>query len=181
MTITRLKSGKSEHERAEDDAAVRKTVEATLSDIETRGEAAIRELSAKFDKYEPANFRLSASEIEAAMQNPFGVVRGPDGALYFCDTGNHRIRRIDLATRVVTTIAGNGEKGFPQEGADALASPCCYVRTACVAAEGTVYALFGSLLGRSLGGRLFGSRYGPKWDQSRMGNKTLTFYTHLSV
>jgi len=68
MTITRLKSGKSEHERAEDDAAVRKTVEATLSDIETRGEAAIRELSAKFDKYEPANFRLSASEIEAAMQ-----------------------------------------------------------------------------------------------------------------
>ncbi len=68
MTITHLKSGKPEHERAEDDAAVRKTVEATLGDIEARGDAAIRELSAKFDKYEPANFRLSASEIEAAMQ-----------------------------------------------------------------------------------------------------------------
>ncbi|MEH6522365.1 histidinol dehydrogenase [Sulfitobacter sp.] len=68
MTITHLKSGKPESERAEDDAAVRKTVESTLSDIETRGDAAIRELSAKFDKYEPANFRLTPSEIEAAMQ-----------------------------------------------------------------------------------------------------------------
>lgn len=68
MTITHLKSGKPESERAEDDAAVRKTVESTLSDIETRGDAAIRELSAKFDKYEPASFRLTPSEIEAAMQ-----------------------------------------------------------------------------------------------------------------
>ncbi|WP_298857796.1 histidinol dehydrogenase [uncultured Sulfitobacter sp.] len=68
MTITHMKSGKPESERAEDDAAVRKTVEATLGDIEARGDAAIRELSAKFDKYEPANFRLGASEIEAAMQ-----------------------------------------------------------------------------------------------------------------
>ena len=68
MSITHLKSGKPESERAEDDAAVRKTVESTLSDIQTRGDAAIRELSAKFDKYEPAHFRLSASEIEAAMQ-----------------------------------------------------------------------------------------------------------------
>jgi sulfopropanediol 3-dehydrogenase len=68
MTITHLKSGKPEAERAEDDANVRKIVETTLRDIETRGDAAIRELSAKFDNYEPANFRLTPSEIEAAMQ-----------------------------------------------------------------------------------------------------------------
>ncbi|MGC1505094.1 MAG: histidinol dehydrogenase [Sulfitobacter sp.] len=68
MTITHLKSGKPEAERAEEDAAVRKMVERTLGDIQIRGDAAIRELSAKFDKYEPANFRLSPSEIEAAMQ-----------------------------------------------------------------------------------------------------------------
>jgi sulfopropanediol 3-dehydrogenase len=68
MTITYLKSGKPEVERAEDDANVRKIVETTLHDIETRGDAAIRELSAKFDRYEPANFRLTPSEIEAAMQ-----------------------------------------------------------------------------------------------------------------
>jgi sulfopropanediol 3-dehydrogenase len=66
--ITHLKHGKPEAERAEDDAKVRQTVETTLADIETRGDAAIRELSAKFDKYEPAQFRLTDSEIQAAMQ-----------------------------------------------------------------------------------------------------------------
>ena len=68
MTIEHLKSGKPEEERAEDDAKVRATVEATLKDIEARGDAAVRELSAKFDGYEPAAFRLTPSEIEAAMQ-----------------------------------------------------------------------------------------------------------------
>jgi sulfopropanediol 3-dehydrogenase len=68
MTITHLKRGKPESERAEDDAKVRAIVESTLKDIETRGDAAVRELSAKFDKYEPRAFRLSPSEIEAAMQ-----------------------------------------------------------------------------------------------------------------
>ncbi len=67
MAITHLKSGKPEAERAEDDAKVRKIVEDTLADIETRGDAAVRDLSEKFDKYSPPSFRLSPSEIEAAM------------------------------------------------------------------------------------------------------------------
>ena len=65
--IQHLKSGKPESERAEDDAKVRATVEGVLSDIAARGDAAVRELSAHFDRYEPAAFRLSPSEIEAAM------------------------------------------------------------------------------------------------------------------
>ncbi|MCC6305132.1 MAG: histidinol dehydrogenase [Rhodobacteraceae bacterium] len=68
MTVTHLKRGKPETERAEEDAKVRAIVEATLKDIETRGDAAVRELSARFDRYEPPSFRLSASEIEAAIQ-----------------------------------------------------------------------------------------------------------------
>jgi sulfopropanediol 3-dehydrogenase len=67
MTITVLKAGKPEAERAENDAKVRGVVEDTLKDIEMRGDAAVRDLSAKFDKYEPESFRLSTSEIEAAM------------------------------------------------------------------------------------------------------------------
>jgi sulfopropanediol 3-dehydrogenase len=67
MTVTYLKTGKPDSERADDDAKVRAVVEDTLADIGRRGDAAVRELSAKFDKYEPVNFRLSASEIEAAM------------------------------------------------------------------------------------------------------------------
>ncbi|WP_136660559.1 histidinol dehydrogenase [Nitratireductor sp. XY-223] len=68
MAIEHLKKSKPEAERAEEDARVRATVEATLADIETRGDAAIRGLSEKFDNYSPRTFRLSASEIEAAMQ-----------------------------------------------------------------------------------------------------------------
>lgn len=68
MAIQYLKTGKPADQRAEDDARVKATVESVLGDIEQRGDAAVRELSQKFDGYAPATFRLTASEIEAAMQ-----------------------------------------------------------------------------------------------------------------
>ena len=67
MAIDYLKRSKPEAEKAEEDAKVRSVVETTLRDIEMRGDAAVRDLSKKFDAYSPENFRLSDSEIEAAM------------------------------------------------------------------------------------------------------------------
>ena len=67
MAITYLKSGKPESERAEDDAKVRGIVETTLADIADRGDDAVRDLSQKFDNYAPGSFRLTPSEIEAAL------------------------------------------------------------------------------------------------------------------
>ena len=67
MTIEYLKRGKPAAERAEDDARTRSVVETTLADIETRGDAAVRDLSAKFDGYAPDSFRLSLAEIESLM------------------------------------------------------------------------------------------------------------------
>jgi len=67
MTVTYLKRGKAEQARSEDDAKVRASVEQILKDIEERGDAAVLELSEKFDKYSPASFRLSEGEIEALM------------------------------------------------------------------------------------------------------------------
>jgi len=67
MTIEYLKRGKPEAERAEDDARTRAIVEATLTDIEARGDTALRELSEKFDNYSPPGFRLSAADIDALM------------------------------------------------------------------------------------------------------------------
>ena len=67
MTIEYLKRGKPDAERAEDDAKTRSSVEAILADIEARGDAAVRELSEKFDKYSPKSFKLSLEEIEALM------------------------------------------------------------------------------------------------------------------
>ena len=68
MAITHIKFGKAETERAQDDLAVRTSVEAALHDIEQRGDAAVREMSSKFDRFAPESFRLSPSEIAAAMQ-----------------------------------------------------------------------------------------------------------------
>jgi sulfopropanediol 3-dehydrogenase len=49
------------------DLKVRQTVESILEDIETRRDAAVRELSKQFDNWEPASFRLSAQDIEKAI------------------------------------------------------------------------------------------------------------------
>ena len=62
-----LKRGKDVEERAEADRQVRATVEAILADIEKRGDAAIRELSLKFDKWDRTDFRLTRHEIDACI------------------------------------------------------------------------------------------------------------------
>ena len=62
-----LKNGKSENEILEADAEVKKTVEKILLDVAKRGDNAVRELSKKFDNYEPENFILTPKEIETAI------------------------------------------------------------------------------------------------------------------
>ncbi len=49
------------------DAKVRETVEQILADVEARRDAAVRELSERFDKWSPASFKLTPQEIERAI------------------------------------------------------------------------------------------------------------------
>lgn len=49
------------------------------------------------------------------IDNPYGIVPGPDGALYFCEVDSGRIRRLDVTNNRLSTIAGNGEKGYISE------------------------------------------------------------------
>lgn len=56
---------------------------------------------------------------EAGMGQPFGLVIGPDGALYVCETTGHSIRRIDLKTNRISTIVGTGKKGNSGDGGPA--------------------------------------------------------------
>ena len=60
-----------------------------------------------------------AGYSDSQVNNPYGVVIGPDGALYFCDLDNQRIRRLDLTTGRVTTVAGNGQRGYSGDGGPA--------------------------------------------------------------
>jgi sugar lactone lactonase YvrE len=58
----------------------------------------------------------------AEINNPYGLMIGPDACLYFCDLDNQRIRRLDLKTRRLTTVAGNGERGYRGDGGAATAA-----------------------------------------------------------
>jgi DNA-binding beta-propeller fold protein YncE len=57
---------------------------------------------------------------KAQLANPYGLTRGPDGALYLCEVDNHRIRRLDLKTGAIATVAGTGERGYAGDGGPAL-------------------------------------------------------------
>ncbi|OLE66558.1 MAG: hypothetical protein AUG74_11520 [Bacteroidetes bacterium 13_1_20CM_4_60_6] len=56
----------------------------------------------------------------ARLSYPEGMVVAPNGDIYFADVGNHRIRKVDIKTGVIDTIAGTGEKGFSGDGGPAL-------------------------------------------------------------
>jgi hypothetical protein len=57
--------------------------------------------------------------MSAETNQPFGLIRGKDGAIYFCDTLNHRVRKI-AADGKISTVAGNGQAGYAGDGGPAL-------------------------------------------------------------
>ena len=85
--IKQIKSGISSEEAKSLAEQVKTTVEHTLADIEQRGDAAVRELSEKFDRWSPEQFRLSASQIDAC------VSRLPDATIKDIEFAQTQIRR----------------------------------------------------------------------------------------
>ncbi|VDG89547.1 Sulfopropanediol 3-dehydrogenase [Lysinibacillus sphaericus] len=70
-----IKAGKSQEEVVANDTKVSEIVAGALKDVETRGDQAVRELSAKFDKWTPESFRLSNAQIqEIVEQVPSSVI-----------------------------------------------------------------------------------------------------------
>ena len=57
---------------------------------------------------------------EALLNGPFDIGFDAKDNLYFSDTFNHRIRRVDGSTGVITTVAGNGEAGYSGDGGPAM-------------------------------------------------------------
>ncbi|MEO1036567.1 MAG: histidinol dehydrogenase [Pseudomonadota bacterium] len=118
-----IKSGISDEAAASMDAKVKATVEQILTDIGGRGDAAVRELSEKFDRWAPASFRLSDEDIAAA------VGRLPEQTIndiHFAQTQIRKFAEIQRAALVDVeeeTFPGVflGHKNIP------VASVGCYV------------------------------------------------------
>jgi streptogramin lyase len=57
--------------------------------------------------------------VSAGVAEPYGLVVGPDGALYVCEISGHVIRRIDLASGQISTVVGTGDSGNDGDGGPA--------------------------------------------------------------
>ena len=118
-----LKHGATEAEKTEADRKTRHTVEAILEDIAARGDEAVRELSAKFDNWEPESFRLTSGQIHDL------IATLPDQAITDIKFAQAQIRRFAEAQKAslvdieIETLPGIrlGHKNIP------VASVGCYV------------------------------------------------------
>src|SRR6266852_2330551 len=76
---------------------------------------------------------------QAGLTGPSGLALDADGSLYIADTFSGRIRRVDVATGIITTIAGDGTEyryqGVPNEFSTGLSRPAGIA----LAADGTLY------------------------------------------
>ena len=59
---------------------------------------------------------------DSQVNQPYGMALGPDGALYFCDVANNRVQRLDLKSKKMTTIAGDGRAAYAGDGGPAVAA-----------------------------------------------------------
>src|SRR5437588_104795 len=62
------------------------------------------------------------STTAASLSLPMGIALDAGGNLFFADSFNDRVRRVDHTTGVITTVAGNGQRGFSGDGGPATAA-----------------------------------------------------------
>jgi sugar lactone lactonase YvrE len=60
---------------------------------------------------------------EARFRHPHSIALDENDDIYVADQSNHRVRKIDARTRTIETLAGNGTRGYPENGALAKAQP----------------------------------------------------------
>ena len=76
---------------------------------------------------------------QAELRNPSAVTVDGAGNLYIADEGDHRIRKVDAATGIISTIAGTGEWGYRGDGGLAIEAQLSEPHGVAVDAVGNVY------------------------------------------
>ncbi|MBC7365371.1 MAG: hypothetical protein H7343_00950 [Undibacterium sp.] len=76
---------------------------------------------------------------QAQLNQPHSLAFDATGALYICDIGNHRIRRLNLAAGTITTWAGTGEKRTAADGSPITGSPFHGPRALAFGPDGTCW------------------------------------------
>ena len=79
------------------------------------------------------------SALDAQLQFSEGLAADSSGTIYIADTYNNRIRRVNLAAGVITTIAGTGQRGYAGNGTSALQAMMDYPLGLTVDSKGNVY------------------------------------------
>lgn len=77
--------------------------------------------------------------VKAQLSQPHSIQFGPDGHLYICDIKNHVIRRLDLSTGIITTVAGTGQPGPTPDGSPIKGTPLKGPRSMDFDAEGNLW------------------------------------------
>ena len=75
----------------------------------------------------------------AELNSPTGVAVDAAGDLFIADSGNNRIREVNLATGMITTVAGNGTGGYSGDGGPATAAELDYPEGVAVDAAGDLF------------------------------------------
>jgi DNA-binding beta-propeller fold protein YncE len=73
---------------------------------------------------------------QAQLSQPHSIAFDPQGRLLICDIANRRIRRVNLATGIIETYAGTGERQNPADGAAVAGAPLNGPRAIAIAANG---------------------------------------------
>src|ERR1017187_7871442 len=76
---------------------------------------------------------------QALPASPDGIAFDGDHTLYISDTGNSVIRKVDLTTGIITTIAGTGTAGFSGDGGPATSAQLNYPWGISLGSEGSLY------------------------------------------
>ncbi|MEW6544857.1 MAG: NHL repeat-containing protein [Nitrospirota bacterium] len=77
--------------------------------------------------------------VKACLAFPMGLAVDPEGTLFIADARNHRIRRVDAKTGIITTVAGQGIRGLAGDNGPALSALLSYPTSVALDEEGNLY------------------------------------------